>query len=86
MSSTTTLQKLEKIDNVNCFFDPLRKDDSFIVLTKTNEVKSGFLLNDEAILESDHGLKWDDVTTIMAGFMQQSFFKKIKETINEANK
>jgi len=81
----TTLQKIGNVEHVKCFYDPLRKDDSFIVLLNSNEVKSGFILNDEIILESDHNVKWENVLSILAGFSTLPLFEKIKTAVNEAN-
>lgn len=77
------LQKITKIDHVNCFFDPLRKDDSFLILEKQQSFKIGFILNDEIILESDHNLKWENISSILGGFSSINTFNKIKKKINE---
>jgi len=82
---STTLQKIGEIDHVKLFFDPLRKDDSFLVLEKTNEVKNGFILNEEVVLESNANIKWDEVSTIMAGFSTIGTFKKVKAEIDAKN-
>jgi len=77
----TTIQKVGIIDNVKLFFDPLRKDDSFLVMTKGN-FKMGFVTH-EIILETGFDIKWDNVSGIMGGFFDLETFQKIKQKINE---
>ena len=78
------IQPIGTIEGVRLFFDPLRKTDSFIVLEKSAEMKNGFLLkDDEIIFESDSNLKWDEISSIIAGFSSFNFFNKIKDKINE---
>lgn len=81
----TKIQSLGKIDNVNLFFDPLRKDDSFMVLLNDNKFKMGFIVGDDPILESDAHIKWEKVVSIIAGFSGIDTFNKIKQTIDEEN-
>lgn len=76
-----SIQHLGKIDNVNLFFDPLRKEDSFLVMQK-DAMKIGFFTN-EVILESNANIKWQDVTSIIAGFSVIDKFESIKTKINE---
>jgi len=84
----TKIQNLGKLDEVKLFFDPLRKDDSFIVLTKTNEIKTGFMaVSDDnatvnAVLESNANIKWENVSSIIGGFASVGMFEKIKTIIN----
>lgn len=81
----TKIQSLGKIDNVNLFFDPLRKDDSFMVLLNDNKFKMGFIVGEDPIFESDAHLKWEKVVSIIGGFSDIDTFNRIKERINEEN-
>jgi len=76
------VQKLGKIDDVNLFFDPLRKDDSFLI-TKEGIYKIGFVVNNEIILESNFDIPWNKVTGIIGGFSSVELYQKIKNKINE---
>lgn len=79
----TKIQNLGVINGVKLFFDPLRKSDSFLLLKKNNEIKNGFIGKDNSsiVFESNVNTKWDDVTSIIAGFSDMNLFEKIKETI-----
>ena len=77
------IQKIGTLDTAKLFFDPLRKDDSFIVLKEGN-FKTGFILDDQQIiLESDFDINWSNVTGIIGGFTSFDKFTKIKDKINE---
>jgi len=80
----TNIQKLGTIDNVKIFFDPLRHENSFLVLIK-DEFKEGFIneQTEEIILESGFNVKWENVKGLMGGFSTLSTYEKIKNQINE---
>lgn len=40
----TKIQKIGTIDHVNLYYDPLRKNDSFILMKKTGEGPVGYLM------------------------------------------
>lgn len=78
----TKIQKLGQIDNVKLFYDPLRKEDSFIVM-KHGESKLGFVIANNIIFESGFNYRWNEVTGIMGGFSSTETYDKIKQKINE---
>jgi len=104
----TKIRKVGTMDHVNLYFDPLRKDDTFLLMKKAGDGQAGFLMippeayghQDElqaiktkieaedvdVILEANSGMKWKEVTGIIAGFKDIEMFKKIKEKFNEENK
>lgn len=82
----TKIQHIGTAGEVNFLFDPLRKDDSFIVFLNGGRFKSGFILPDDVILESDANIEWDEVKSIMGGFSTFETFIRIKDKINEKNK
>ena len=82
----TKIQSIGKIENVNLFFDPLRKDDSFMVLLSDNKFKMGFIVGDEPVFESEANLQWNKVVSIIGGFSDIDTFNKIKQRIDEENK
>lgn len=77
------IQKITEIDGVQCYFDPLRKEESFLILQKDSEMKAGMVVNEEIIFESNANIKWNNVSKIIAGFSGIDRFTKIKEGINE---
>lgn len=81
----TKIQSIGKIDAVSLYFDPLRKSESFIVLLNDNKFKTGFIVNDEAVFESDANVKWDKVVSIIGGFSSPETFNRIKESIDAKN-
>jgi len=79
----TKIQNIGTAGDVNFLFDPLRKDDSFIVFLNGGRFKTGFILPDDVILESDANIDWKDVKSIMGGFSTFDTFIRVKDKINE---
>jgi len=79
----TKIQLVGTLDGVKLFYDPLKKADLFMVMRVGGEAKSGFMLTDEAVLESDSKTSWDNVTGIIAGFREIAMFEKVKEKFDE---
>ena len=79
----TKVQVLGTIDEVKLFFDPLRKEDSFIVMKKSGEAKMGFVMEKEVILETNFQTNWDEISGIIGGFSAIDTFQKIKDKVNE---
>lgn len=75
------IKQIGKLGKAKLFFDPLRKNDSFIILKEPNDVKTGFILNEEVVFESNANIKWENVTGIIGGFSDLSTFKKIQEIL-----
>ncbi len=82
----TKIQNIGKIGSTKLYFDPLRKEDSFLLLMKNNEIKMGFIVNDGIVLESNSDVKWEDVLSVVGGFSLLETFQKIKETVDEKNR
>jgi hypothetical protein len=89
----TKIQKLGSIDSAKIFYDPLRKENSFLVLKK-GQFKIGFI-NEvgteenkkfEIILESGFNIKWEEISGLMGGFSSFDLYQKIKDKINEQTK
>lgn len=61
------IQKVGKIDHVNLFYDPLRKGDTFIIMRKGGEAKSGFVLIPNEYLENGDPapVKAEDVQAVL---------------------
>ena len=92
----TKIKLVGTLDGVKLFFDPLRKPDVFI-LNINDEPKNGVMIipfielengktimkeNDaEAMLESGVTAKWENVSSIIAGFDKMNLFNKIKECL-----
>jgi hypothetical protein len=82
---TIKIKRLSDFNGVKVFFDPLRKEDSFLMSIKGGEMKSGFVTN-EILLESNFHLKWEQLSSIIAGFSSVETLQKIKDKIDEQAK
>lgn len=82
----TKIQVLGTLDHVKLFFDPLRKEESFMVVKKGSMFKMGFITTEEVVLESNFDIPWSEVTSIIAGFSAMTTFERVKEKINEQAK
>jgi len=79
------IKRLSDFNGVKIFFDPLRKEDSFLMSIKGGEMKSGFVTN-EILLESNFHIKWDQISSIIAGFSNAETLQKIKDKVDEQAK
>jgi len=78
----TKISLLDTIDHVKMFYDPLRKRDSFLVFKKGgNGIKTGFIIDEEIVLESNFIFKWNEITSIIGGESDIKYYKKIAEKI-----
>ena len=81
----TKIKFIGNIEGVNLYFDPLKKRDSFLVMEKNNNIKTGFFTKNSVLFESNAELEWSKISGIIGGFPEVDKFTKIKEKINEKN-